>query len=190
MTISEFPKTFPRLETERLILREIRLDDRYGIFGNFSDEEVAKWFFDVPYSAIEQADEIIQSFINEFKEGKGLTWAMTLKESNEFVGTCGYGEVEIGACGEIGFDLAKEHWGKGLMSEALSAIIDFGFDMLGLSKVEARTYSTNSRAIRLLRRLGFQLEDVRGDSHYFALIEKDRKNPEFSDSSSARKPIP
>jgi ribosomal-protein-alanine N-acetyltransferase len=172
MTVSEFPKTFPGLETDRLILREIRLDDRYGIFGNFSDEEVAKWFFDVPYSEIEQADEIIQAFISEFKEGKGLTWAIALKGSKELVGTCGYGEVVIGSCGEIGFDLAKEHWGKGLMSEALSAIIDYGFNILGLSKVEAHTYSTNSRAIRLLRKLGFQLEDVRDDSHYFALLRE------------------
>ena len=178
MKASEFPKTFPRLETDRLILREITQDDRHGIFGNFSDKDVAKWFFEEPYSEIEQADEIIQEFINEFEQGKGLTWAITLKGSNEFVGTCGYGEVEIGSDGEIGFDLAKEHWGKGLMSEALSAIIDYGFQRCGLGKVEAHTYSTNSRAIRLLRNLGFQLEDVRDDSHYFALFEKDRRKPE------------
>lgn len=178
MKASEFPKTFPRLETDRLILREVTQDDRYGIFRNFSDKDVAKWFFEEPYSEIEQADEIIQAFINEFEQGKGLTWAITLKGSNEFVGTCGYGEIEIDTCGEIGFDLAKEHWGKGLMSEALNAIIDYGFDMFGLGKVEAHTYSTNSRAIRLLRNLGFQLEDVGDDSHYFSLFKKDRSNLE------------
>jgi RimJ/RimL family protein N-acetyltransferase len=64
------------------------------------------------------------------------------------------------------------------MSEALSAIINYGFDMLGLVNVEAHTYSTNSRAIRLLRNLGFQLEDIRDDSHYFALFETGRRNPE------------
>lgn len=178
MKAPEFPKAFPRLETERLILREITQDDRYGIFRNFSDKDVALWFFEEPYTEIEQVDEIIQAFINDFEQGQGLTWAITLKDSNEFVGTCGYGEVEIGGCGEIGFDLAKEHWGKGLMSEALSAIVDFGLDRFGLRKVEAHTYSTNSRAIRLLRNLGFGLEDVRDDSHYFALFEKDRRDPE------------
>jgi ribosomal-protein-alanine N-acetyltransferase len=171
---SEFPKVLPRLETDRLILREIKQEDRYGIFRNFSDVDVAKWFFEEPYSAIEQVDEIIQAFIHEFEQGTGLTWAIALKGSDEFVGTSGYGEVEVGSCGEIGFDLAKEHWGKGLMSEALGAIIDYGFDVLELGKVEAHTYSTNSRAIRLLRNLGFRLEDVRDDSHYFALFEKVR----------------
>jgi RimJ/RimL family protein N-acetyltransferase len=63
------------------------------------------------------------------------------------------------------------------MGEALSAIIDYGFDRFGLGKVEEHAYSTNSRAIRLLRKLGFQLEDVRDDSHYFALLKKDRRNP-------------
>lgn len=177
MKVSEFPKTFPILETDRLLLREITPEDRHGIFRNFSDKDVAQWFFEEPYSRIEQVDEIIQAFINEFEQGTGLTWAITLKGSSEFVGTCGYGEVEIGSRGEIGFDLAKEHWGKGLMSEALSPIINYGFDMFGLVKVEAHTYSTNSRAIRLLRNLGFQLEDVRDDSHYFVLF-KDRRNPE------------
>lgn len=177
MRVSKFPQAFPRLETDRLILREISQDDRYGIFRNFSDRDVAKWFFEEPYTRIEQADEIIQAFKNEFEQGEGLTWAITLKGSNEFVGTCGYGEVEIGSCGEIGFDLAKEHWGKGLMSEALGAIIDYGFDAFGLGEVEAHTYSTNSRAIRLLTNLGFQLDAVRGDSHYFSLLKKVRKNP-------------
>jgi ribosomal-protein-alanine N-acetyltransferase len=178
MKASEFPKTFPRLETGRLILREITPDDRDGIFRNFSDKDVAGWFFEEPFSEMQQVDEIIQEFMNDFEQGKGLTWAIALKGSNEFAGTCGYGEVEIGSRGEIGFDLAKEHWGKGLMSEALSAIIDYGFDMFELSNVEAHTYSTNSRAIRLLTGLGFQLEDVRDDSHYFSLFKKDRRNPE------------
>jgi ribosomal-protein-alanine N-acetyltransferase len=187
LKVPEFPKTFPRLETDRLLLREITPEDRDGIFRNFSDQDVAKWFFEEPYSKIEQVDEIIGAFSNEFEQGTGLTWAIALKESNEFIGTCGYEEVEIGSCGEIGFDLAKEHWGKGLMSEALGAILDYGFDVFGLVKVEAHTYSTNSRAIRLLRNLGFQLQNVEDDSHYFVLFEKDRRHPESWESSRCRK---
>jgi ribosomal-protein-alanine N-acetyltransferase len=173
----EFPKAFPRLRTDRLLLREITPDDRDGAFRNFSDVEVAKWFFEEPYTDLEQVDEIIQAFIAEFQQAKGLTWAMVLTDNNEFVGTCGYGEIDLGSRGEIGFDLAKEHWGKGLMSEALGAVIAYGFDILGLSKVEAHTYSANSRAIRLLTKLGFQVESVRGDSHHFSLAREDWASP-------------
>ena len=169
MNVPNFPKTFPRLETGRLILRQISADDRDGIFRNFSDPEVAKWFFEEPYSRMEQVDEIIRAFSQEFEQGEGITWAMVLKGNDEFVGTCGYGEVEVGSRGEIGFDLAKEHWGQGLMSEALGAIVAYGFEVLGLDRVEAHTYSANARAIRLLERLGFQFEKVGDDSHYFVL---------------------
>jgi ribosomal-protein-alanine N-acetyltransferase len=173
-----FPEIFPRLETERLVLREITPDDRDGAFRNFSDLDVAIWFFDEPFREIDQVDQIIQEFIQDFEQGKDLTWAITLKENNEFLGTCGFGDVEIGSRGEIGFDLAKEHWGKGLMSEALRAVIDYGFDVLGVGSIEAHTYSTNARAIRLLRKLGFHLDGVREDSHYFVMTRQDRANPE------------
>jgi len=84
MVETEFPQTFPRIETERLILREITHDDTGAIFRNFSDLEVAKWFFEQPLTEIGQATDFIESFITEFEQGKGLTWAITLKE----IGAC------------------------------------------------------------------------------------------------------
>jgi ribosomal-protein-alanine N-acetyltransferase len=170
MTDVGFPKDFPTIETERLILREITNADRQEVYHNFSDREVAQWFFEEPYTRIEQADEIIQAFIDEFARGEGLTWGIARKESGQrLIGTCGYGEVSLGERGEIGFDLAKEQWGQGLMSEALKAVVEYGFRALDLRRIEAHTYSNNTRATRLLERLGFQLEEVRDDSHYYSL---------------------
>jgi ribosomal-protein-alanine N-acetyltransferase len=168
-----FPETFPRIETTRLILREIAQDDASGIFKNFSDPDVAKWFFEQPLTEMDQVTQIIDEFNREFVQGKGLTWAIILKESGTCIGTCGYGEVESGDRGEIGFDLAKEQWGKGLMTEGITAIIDYGFEALNLLKVEAHTYSNNTRAIRLLEKLGFQLDNVSEDSHCFSLSKED-----------------
>ncbi len=172
MTQTEFPKTFPIIKTERLILRGITHADTHAIFKNFSDPDIAKWFFEKPLSEVEQASKFIDQFNFEFQQGEGITWAIELKENNEFIGTCGYGDVELGGKGEIGFDLAKEHWGKGFMSESLVAITDYGFSVLNLSKVEAHTYSNNVRAIQLLEKLGFQLDNVSEDSHYYFLFQK------------------
>jgi len=169
---TEFPKAFPRINTERLILREITHDDTQAIFHNFSNPDIAKWFFEKPLTKIEQATKFIDQFNSEFQQGKGVTWAIELKENNECIGTCGYGEVEFGERGEIGFDLSKEYWGKGIMREGLIAIIDFGFSVLKLSKVEAHTYSSNARAKRLLEMLDFQLNAVSEDSHYYSLIKE------------------
>src|SRR5512139_3154113 len=118
---------FPILETERLILRAISPDDRFAILENYSDPEVAGWFFDQPYTRIEQADQIIQEFIQKTTHGEGIVWAIVLKASGEFLGTCSYENFAVGRQGEIGFDLAKLHWGHGYMSEALGVIITYGF---------------------------------------------------------------
>lgn len=166
-----FPKAFPRIETERLILREITDEDRQAIFNNFSDPEVAKWFFEQPLTTMDQAIEIITAFSDDFQSGRGMTWAIEFKKDGICIGTCGYGEIELGQRGEIGFDLAKEHWGKGLMSEALVPMIAYGFKVLRLTKVEAHCYSTNLRAVYLLEKLGFQLDRVSENSHFFSISQ-------------------
>ena len=164
---------FPELETDRLILRAVAPGDRFAIFENYSDPDVAGWFFDQPYTRIEQADQIIQEFIQKSSAGKGLTWAIILKEFSEFLGTCGFEDFAVGQQAEIGFDLAKQHWGHGYMSEALGAIIAYGFKMLDLYTIEAHTYSNNTRARRLLEKLGFTVQAVTEDSHCYILARGD-----------------
>jgi [ribosomal protein S5]-alanine N-acetyltransferase len=171
VTPTHFPQAFPRIETKRLILREITYDDTASIFRNFSNPKVAKWFFEQPHTDIEETKKFVDQFIADFKQGKGLTWAITLKENNQCIGTCGYGEVEIGDRGEIGFDLAEEYWGKGLMSEGLIAVLNYGFSVLKIRKVEAHTYAYNVRARHLLEKLGFELENIVEDSANYFLNE-------------------
>lgn len=114
-----------------------------------------------------------EHFNAEFEQGKGFTWAIVLKETNTCIGTCGYGFVEIGHQREMGFDMAKEYWGKWIMSESLKAVIDYGFSTLYLLKIEAHTFSENNRARHLLEKLGFKLDHVSEDSHYYFLTPKD-----------------
>ena len=164
----KFPDEFPQLETERLVLRELADSDSSALFLNYSDEDIAKNFLDAPLTDIEQAARFIEAFKAEFRQGEAITWAVTLKSTDEFIGTCSY-MFEANSCAEIGYDLSKAHWGKGLMSEALRAIIQYGFDRLGLRRVKADTLSENTRSVKLLDRLGFQLEEVRDKSHFFSL---------------------
>lgn len=169
MTEYIFPAEFPLLETDRLLLRQITPDDAEGMFTNFSDPEVTKWFFEQPLTKLEQVLGFINAFKSEFEQEEGLTWALVLKTTDLFVGTCGYGSVEVGSNGDMGFDLARKYWGQGLMSEALTATINYGFESLGLVKVEAHSYSSNTRAISLLEKMGFGVEKVTEEDHYFGL---------------------
>jgi ribosomal-protein-alanine N-acetyltransferase len=147
-----------RLESERLELRAISHEDRFAIFENYSDPDVANWFFDQPLSHIEQADHVIDVFLEKAAQSKGLAWTILLKANGEFIGTCSFENFKTPIQGEIGFDLAKKHWGNGYMDEALAEIITYGFTELGLFKMEAHTYSNNTRARRVLEKLGFKVD--------------------------------
>jgi [ribosomal protein S5]-alanine N-acetyltransferase len=164
---------FPTLETNRLLLRTLTPEDRFAIFRNYSDPDVANWFFEKPLTQIEEAEQIIAAFLKSAEDGKGHTWAIVLKEGRELIGTCGYENFVVDARGEVGFDLAKAYWGKGTMTEALGAIIRYGFDVLRLSEICAHTYSNNSRARRVLEKLGFRGDAVNADSHSYVLSHPD-----------------
>jgi [ribosomal protein S5]-alanine N-acetyltransferase len=163
----------PRLETERIELKAITPEDRFAIFRNYSDPDVANWFFDKPFTQIQQADHIINEFLEKAKQGQGLAWTILLKASGEFIGTCSFENFGTALKGEIGFDLARKHWGYGYMTEALTEIITYGFTVLGLESIEADTYSHNARARRVLEKLGFKVEVVGEDSHCYALARSD-----------------
>jgi ribosomal-protein-alanine N-acetyltransferase len=159
----------PRIETARLVLRAITPDDRAAVFENYSDPDVARWFFDQPYTRIEQADQIIRRFIERTTEGAGLAWAIVLVGGGDLIGTCSYEHFDGDLTGEIGFDLGKKHWGHGYMTEALGSIVDHGFSVLGLVKIRADTYSDNLRARRVLEKLGFSVDSIGEDSHCYTL---------------------
>lgn len=152
---------FPVLMTNRLTLRQLIKRDKQAVFRNFSDEAVTRWFYDAPFTEHKQAEELIAEFNRHFLEGTGITWAITLKGNHDVIGTCGFEPCQKGERGEVGFDLAQAYWGKGIMSEALRAVIDYGFKNLLLKGIDADTYCANERSITLLERLGFtKLEQV------------------------------
>ena len=172
--------SFPVIETERLVLRELALADQHAILSNFLDEAVTRWFFEHPYTELSQAKEIIREFDEKYRTGKGITWGITLKGHDVVIGTCGFEAFELAGGGEIGFDLAKAYWGRGLMREALCAIIAYGFEHLLLRQVEAHTYCENARARALLERLGFSAQRVENGSCAYALNREDWIAPELS----------
>jgi ribosomal-protein-alanine N-acetyltransferase len=145
-------------------------------FQNLSDDGIAKLIRMEPLKTVEEIKEIIDSFTDRFEEGAGMAWAITLKESNEFIGTCSYEEIDDQNCiGEIGYDLLKEYWGLGFMTEALRAIIYYGFVHLKLNRIEAHTASDNTASRNLLKRLGFSEEGTfRESSFYRGEFEDDR----------------
>jgi len=159
---------FPILETERLVLRQLTADDSKVWFQSLSDDEIAELVGMEPLKTVDEMKEIIDSFTDRFKEKTGMAWAITLKESNEFIGTCSYEQIDNrNHSGEIGYDLLKEYWGLGFMTEVLRAIINYGFEHLKLNRIEAHTASDNTASRNLLNRLGFYEEGTFRESSFY-----------------------
>ncbi len=150
---------FHEIETERLLLKNISYEDREFILKEFSDDSINKYLFDVePLNSLEEADEII-GFYLEPEPRRQHRWILTLKNNGEKVGTCGFHcWDEIQKCVDIGYDLQEEYWGQGLMSEAVSAVLDFAKNKMQVRQIRAHIYVDNVNSIRLVERFNFSFK--------------------------------
>lgn len=169
MNIGELPS----LETERLLLRPLSRHDLEFVFRHFSDPEVNRYLLDEePVTTREQAQAIIDFYSLPGRKSYNR-WVIVRKVDARPVGTCGYHQWQTThQRAEIGYDLEKASWRQGIMSEALGAMLPYGFEKMRLHRVEALVYTENDASIRLLERLGFQKEGIlrqyfrRGENYY------------------------
>jgi ribosomal-protein-alanine N-acetyltransferase len=151
---------FPNLETDRLLLREIVAADAPELFAIHSDEVAMRWFGSEPLADIQQATKLIETFAGWRQlPNPGVRWGIQRKTDHRFLGSCGLFKWnrQWKSC-VIGYELAPFAQGKGFMTEALSAALEWGFEHMELNRVEAQVHSENSASIRLLARLGFVQE--------------------------------
>lgn len=152
---------FPILETERLILRLVEDTDVDHLYEILSDAEVAKFDYFYPLTSKEQALKFIERYKNEVEENEEITWGIVLKETNKLIGTCCLGSFDDGARrGEIGYDIAQAEWGKGYATEALEAVIDYGFGTMNLNRIEATITPGNDASVKVLNKLNFIHEGI------------------------------
>lgn len=159
---------FPQIETERLMMRAVSPRDAHRIFNIFSDEEVMKYYGMYPMESIDEAEKLVYIFQKGFNEQKSLRWALTLKHSGELIGTCGFHNMNrVHRRSEIGYELAKEHWNRGYITESIEAMLEFGFHVMGLNRIEALVYPENGASHKVLDNLGFQVEGLLEEYAYF-----------------------
>ncbi|WP_258958750.1 GNAT family N-acetyltransferase, partial [Bacillus wiedmannii] len=110
---------FPKLETERLQLRELTLLDAEMMFHYFSKESVIRYFGMDSFENIEQAKTTIQTFKNRYEEGSVFRWGIEKKGTGQLIGTCGFHLINNHhKRAEIGYELDDTYWGQGYASEA------------------------------------------------------------------------
>lgn len=179
-----FPSSFPKLETKRLNLLEMKKEDAEALFKLRSDPEFTKFLSSDPYQKLVEAKKVIQKNLDAFQKKEAISWKIALKEKEDLIGYIGFWRIDkANFRGEVGFGLAKTERQKGITSEALQAIIQYGFKELKLHSVMADTDPLNIASNKLLEKIGFKREAhikenyyYNGkfiDSYYFGLLESD-----------------
>lgn len=181
---------FPQLSTPRLLLTEIELADADEVLGLYSSDRVVEFYDLHPFGSVAQADDLIRRMQQRFADKAGIRWAIRLREEGRLIGTCGFNSWGNRRA-SVGYDLKESCWGRGIMSEALRAVIQCGFqDSLPcgiLNRIEAYTIPGNDRSENLLTRHGFQNEGLLRqyawfkesyhDMNCFALLKSEHAGP-------------
>jgi len=164
------PPRFPVLETERLVLREITLADAKFWLRNFSDPDVVELTAYEPPQDLEAAQaELTQYAIRPFQTGTGIRWGIALRGHSDLIGTLGYHQWvrDGGHHARVGYDLLPEYRRQGIMTEALRAILTYGFDTMGLNRVEVLVDPVNTASLRLLEALEFHRDGTLRENTHF-----------------------
>ncbi|MBD8071574.1 GNAT family N-acetyltransferase [Bacillus sp. PS06] len=153
--------TFPVIETNRLVLRRVTNEDAKDVLKYLSDEDVMKYYGLDPFQSIDDALEEISWYQSIQDNSTGIRWGITLKDQDRVIGSCGFhNSVSQHYRTEIGFELSKDQWGKGIALEAVGAIINYGFEQMNFQRIEALIEPPNLPSQKLVENLGFEREGL------------------------------
>jgi ribosomal-protein-alanine N-acetyltransferase len=156
------------LTTGRLLLRQLTPHDAAAIHAIRSDPRVMAHVCRPRSTGLEDAEALIRRTQEDRAANTGISWGMVPHGGDAVIGTIGlYRLKPEHHCAEVGYVLSPDHWGKGLMSEALEAVAAAAFERLRFHRLEAITDPDNVRSRRLLERHGFRLEGILRESYYW-----------------------
>ncbi|UVD79356.1 GNAT family N-acetyltransferase [Myroides albus] len=159
---------FPILETERLTLRCVDLNDAVEMFEMRSNADVMKY---IPVALAQQQDQAvtyIESLAKRMEDKECINWAITEKGSSKMIGTIGFYRMKLNHYRtEVGYMLHPSYQGKGYVPEAVRCLIEYGFKQLGFHSLEAIIQVENVASMRVLEKCGFVKEAHFTENEYF-----------------------
>ncbi|TAM95634.1 MAG: N-acetyltransferase [Chitinophagaceae bacterium] len=167
---------FPVLHTSRLLLRQLEESDVDEVFALYSNKEVMK-YLDRPLTRFrEEAFHFIQKILNQIKSNESILWAITQPTDFKLIGTICFWHIQTeNYRAEIGYVLHPDYQHKGIMREAITVVLDYGFNIMRLHSVEANVNPANAASIRLLEKNNFVREGYFKENYFF--------NNQFLDSA-------
>jgi ribosomal-protein-alanine N-acetyltransferase len=196
--MADKPHHPPTIELDGVRLRPLRAADAAAFFAYLRDPLVTD-LTSYPVVSVPMVEAMIERSQGRWAAGELSKWGVALQDDDQLVGTCGFNEwSQVHRWAELAYDLAQAQWGKGLMSQAVSAVLDWTFGQGQVDRVHAFVRVDNNRSGRLLERGGFVREGClrsyrvcRGearDYYIYGLLRQDWLKvhpPNWADSASA-----
>ena len=149
----------PVLETDRLRLRKLTMHDAQDIFDYSSDPQVAKHVLWEAHRSIGESRAYLRYMLRKYRACEAASWGIEWKETGRIIGTIGFMWIQSdNAAAEVGYSLSRAFWNRGVMTEALRAVIDYGFSTLRLNRIEAIHELDNPASGAVMRKCGMQRE--------------------------------
>lgn len=187
------------IETPRLILRRARMEDARPMFDNWaSDPEVTKFLTWPAYESADTANIILKIWIEQYEKDDFYQWMIVLKEIDQPIGSISVvNSNDAVAKAEIGYCIGRKWWHKGIMSEALKAVMDYLFAEVGMNRIEAKHDPNNPNSGGVMKKCGMKYEGTTRESdrnnqgicdsvHYSILRREWERNKYFMDECAPK----
>ncbi len=160
--IYEVFSKIPSFETERLILRPIRMFDAFDMYSYARLPETSEFLTWSPHTDIEYTKNYLAFVTAKYKAGEFYDFAVALKgEDGKMIGTCGFSRIDFtNNVGEVGYVISPEYQRNGYASEAVREIVKFGFEKLGFNRIEAKYIVGNGASRAVMEKCGFKFEGI------------------------------
>lgn len=148
---------FPTIQTKQIQLRKLKPEDAINLYNYYSNEKVYRYLDWNGPESLEKSYEVINSWNEGYEKGWLIRFAIADKSTDEVIGTIFLSEF-VGKRAEIGYELSERYWHRGIMTEAVNEILSFGFNQLGLVRIQATVATENIASKKLLTKFNFKTE--------------------------------
>lgn len=161
MKIEEIYEDLPILETDRLLLRKITIDDVEMMHAYASNEEVSKYVtWDTHYS-LSDTQMFVEFVLHQYETKKIAPWGIEYKQNGTFIGTIDFVNWQPKhKIAEIGYVISSDYWGNGITPEAANALLKYGFENMDLVRIQAKCLVENNASARVMEKIGMSFEGI------------------------------
>jgi ribosomal-protein-alanine N-acetyltransferase len=176
MELQTIFKSLPIINTKRLRLRPLSLDDAADMFEYSSDPEVTQYVSWEAHQSIEDAVIFLNTSVEQYAKAEPGTWGIELREEAKLIGTIGF--VYYSAANsriEIGYAISRKYWGRGITTEALTALIELAFRQWNINRIEAHCFPDNHASARVMEKCGLRYEGLLRQRYFLKNAFRDLK---------------